>query len=108
MRYNGIATRKEHCLRQTLTIFLPLWLLTGCATKATFDHTPVDEAAFHRDLPTLKQEYSDIARYHRLFAAPDEAPTTESLVALWGQPVTERRWGEYTVCLLINAGFFAS
>jgi hypothetical protein len=96
-------------LRQTLTLLLPLWLLTGCATKAALDHTPMDEAAFHRDLPTLKQEYSDIERYNRWLSTPYDRPTTESLMTLWGEPTnTSSRWGLYSLNLLFGVGLVAT
>ena len=79
-----------------LLLFLSVSLIfNGCASKVNFAHTPVSQADFTKPMKTLKQEYSDIEEYDRIFASPQNTPELSELKSLWGEPEENTKWTEY-------------
>ena len=89
-------------------LLLSSFMLGGCATKAHFSNTPVNNAEFTKSMTVLEHDYSDIKEYDRFFASPSEAPTLQELEELWGKSTTEKRWGVYALNIALGAGLVAT
>ena len=70
-------------------------IFNGCASKVNFVHTPTKSEDFYKPMSTLKQEYSDIEEYDRIFASPQNTPELSELKSLWGEPEVDTKWTEY-------------
>ena len=81
-------------LKRNLFVFISVvsLLFSGCSSKANFAHTPTKQADFTKPMETLKQEYSDIEEYDRIFASPKNAPKLAELEEKWGEPEKTTQW----------------
>jgi len=83
-----------------------LWflILTGCATRANFDHTPTDEKEFVKSISELKHSYSDIEKYDRFFSSTSDSPPLDELEKQWGKPLIQIKWWKYAFFLSAEIG----
>ena len=78
-----------------LLLTILMFFLNGCATKVNFAHTPVKDKDFIMKMESLRENYSDINEYDRIFAFPQNKPTLKELTKKWGEPKVNTKWLEY-------------
>lgn len=91
-----------------IMIVISSFVLSGCASKANFNHTPVHESEFKKNIGVLEAEYSDIEKYDRIFASPTDVPKLEELEKKWGKAETEMQWTHSFINIGMMAGFAVS
>ncbi len=95
-----------------LSILLLAVLISGCATKANFNNTPINNLEFKKDFNTLKSNYSDIEKYgnpsiSRAFLS-FLSPDINELKKKWGKPDEEKKeWKQYLFNIVFIGGFVA-
>lgn len=110
IRYNHVFLMllQEFSLHHfLLTLLLSFTLLvTGCASKASFAHTPVQPSEFDHNKTALDNVYADIPTYEERFRLnPASHPAAEGLQTLWGAPQeVDPHWTEYVATHALNIG----
>ncbi|MFZ5522828.1 MAG: hypothetical protein ACOY9D_01925 [Pseudomonadota bacterium] len=91
------------------TFYICLLSIGGCATTAEFNSTPKNASEFTKEKSYLVSNYSDIVKYDRTFASPEDAPPVQKLEKIWGEPnKIEKRWGDFVLGFGLGVGLVST